>query len=131
MVVKTIQEAVDRARADYKPTLIEAITYRVGAHSSSDDPTRYRSAKELEEWKQYGPLVRMIAHATWRKIWTKKLTDATIKDADATITKIFEACEPFPPPPPETLFHDVYATIPASLQSQKEQHLDYLRGETP
>src|SRR4030095_8218268 len=60
-VVAATREAVERARRGEGPTLIEALTFRMGGHSSSDDPTRYREAEQVAEWERQDPVVRFRA----------------------------------------------------------------------
>ena len=72
---KAVKEAVDRARSGGGPTLVECETYRIGAHSSSDDPTRYRDEKEVDVWKKRDPLDLMRSKLTGWGIWTAKDED--------------------------------------------------------
>src|SRR6185503_15031034 len=65
-VIEATREAVERARRGEGPTLIEAVTFRMGGHSSSDDPTRYRDAGLLAEWERRDPIVRFRAHLSGR-----------------------------------------------------------------
>src|SRR5215469_5301574 len=65
-------EAVERARTRAGPTLIEAETYRIGAHSSSDDPTRYRDPREVEEWKARDPIDQFRARMIQRNLWSEE-----------------------------------------------------------
>src|SRR5260370_14837586 len=69
-------EAVDRARRGQGPTLIEAETYRLGAHSSSDDPTRYRDSREVEQWKARDPIEQFKARMIQRKLWSQESVPA-------------------------------------------------------
>lgn len=128
MVVKAVREAAERARADGGPTLIEALTYRMGAHSSADDPTRYRSEEERREWEALDALARMRLHATWRGIWTDALEEEAWAEAEKTVSQMIAECEPLPPPPVDTLFDDVYERLPAVLRMQKDEYLRFLRA---
>lgn len=126
-VTKTVQEAVDRARAGEGPTLIEALTYRLGAHSSADDPTRYRPEAEEAAWQKLDAMRRIIAHAIWRGIWSEEMTEQTRLAAEEETTRTIAACEKWPPPRTESMFDDVLAVIPDSLQEQKDNYFHYLR----
>ncbi len=126
-VVKTVREAARRARAGEGPTLIEALTYRIGAHSSADDPSRYRSEDETKQWLKVDALARLRAHAKWRGVWTDEIEQEVKEQAEKDITQLIAECERWPPPPVESLFDDVYATIPAHLQEQKDDYLAFLR----
>ncbi len=131
LVVKTIREAVHRAREGRGPTLIEALTYRIGAHSSSDDPSRYRPQKEVDQWKAFDDIERTIRHSTWRGIWSHSMTKETQAKAEEQVTRCIKECETYPPPPLDSLFEDVYEKIPNHLHEQKKMYLDYLakKGE--
>jgi pyruvate dehydrogenase E1 component alpha subunit len=127
MVVKTVREAADRARGGGGPTLIEALTYRMGAHSSSDDPARYRSEEEMRQWEGLDALARLRLHATWRGIWTETLEAEAWADAEQAVSQMISDCERLPPPPVESLFDDVYDRMPAVLRTQKDEYLRFLR----
>ena len=68
-VYRTVKEAVDRARSGHGPTFVECLTYRMGAHSSSDDPTRYRDQGEVDRWKQRDPIDRLRAQLIVQGRW--------------------------------------------------------------
>ena len=96
-----------------------ALTYRIGAHSTSDDPTRYRTDEEVESWKKKDPVDRLARHLrtigaiddAWEKALDAELT-AEIMDA-------IRAVEDLPAPARESLFDDVYAAIPWHLREQR------------
>ncbi len=125
MVVLAARQAVERARSGGGPTLIEALTYRMGAHSSSDDPTRYRSSEEIREWGKVDALARLERHAAWRGIWSEELGREARALAARRIEEAVAACERLPPPPLDSLFEDVYATVPGHLLRQREELLAF------
>ena len=119
-MIKVMKDAATRARSGGGPTFVEAVTYRMGAHSTSDDPTRYRSNDEVAEWAKKDPLDRLRKH-----IVKKGLTDDARDTAlDAALTQeIAEAVttvEAMPPPARASLFEDVYAEMPWNLREQAE-----------
>jgi pyruvate dehydrogenase E1 component alpha subunit/2-oxoisovalerate dehydrogenase E1 component alpha subunit len=120
-------EAVDRARGRGGPTLIEAETYRIGAHSSSDDPTRYRDQREVEEWKARDPVERvrrkLLASNQWNERRDQELKEKILAEVNAAI----EEAEKLPPPAPETLFDDVYAEEPWNLAEERQELLAYIK----
>jgi pyruvate dehydrogenase E1 component alpha subunit len=126
-VFAAAREAVDRARAGGGPTLIEAETYRMGAHSSSDDPTRYRDPKEVEVWKARDPLDRLRARLQSAKIWDEARDETLKKELLDEINRAIAEAEALPPPEPLTLFEDVYAREPWNLAEQREELLRFLR----
>lgn len=117
-VYATAKEAVDRARAGGGPTLIEAETYRMGAHSSSDDPSRYRDPREVEEWKKRDPIDRMFAHLKGEKLWDEARDQALRDSLLAEINEAIKTAEALPDPELKTLFEDVYAEMPWNLREQ-------------
>jgi pyruvate dehydrogenase E1 component subunit alpha len=122
-VYAAVKDAVDRARNGGGPTLIECETYRIGAHSSSDDPTRYRDEKEVEQWKKRDPLDllrgRLQAWGLWSATDEDALRARCLEEVNAAIAE----AEKKPDPPRESLFDDVYATLPWTLREQREQML--------
>ncbi len=115
--------AVDKARGGGGPTLIEAVTYRMGPHSSSDDPTRYRSKDEVAAWQQKDPVERMRKYLELKGLWDAAKEDALRKELDAHITDTIREVEKSPPPALETLFTDVYADLTPVLKEQMEAYL--------
>ncbi len=127
MVVLAVKEAAKRARKGMGPTLIEALTYRMGAHSSSDDPTRYRPETEQQAWGKFDALGRLRSHANWRGIWTEDMEKEAWKESEETVSQMIADCERWPPPPMESLFDDVTQPMSESLRAQKEEYLQFLR----
>lgn len=127
MVVQAVKEAADRARSGGGPTLIEALTYRMGAHSSSDDPTRYRPPEEMRQWETFDPLARLRLHGKWRGIWTEAMQEEALADAEHSVAQLISDCERWPPPPVESLFDDIYERMPEALRTLKEEYLRFLR----
>ncbi len=122
-VYRATQDAVDKARAGGGPTLIEAVTYRIGPHSSSDDPTRYRSKQEVEEWQRLDPLDRFRKYLELKGLWSKAEEDSLRKDLDDLISRTITEVERAPPPPLETVFTDVYEEMPPNLREQLDEFL--------
>jgi len=122
-VYAAVKEAVDRARSGGGPTLVECETYRIGAHSSSDDPTRYRDEKEVELWKKRDPLDllrgRLQAWQLWNALDEDALRAKCLEEVNAAIAE----AEKKPDPPRESLFDDVYAKLPWSLREQRDEML--------
>lgn len=128
MVVWAVRRAAERARGGEGPTLIEALTYRMGAHSSSDDPSRYRPEEEKQQWEKADALARLRLHAQWRGIWTQEVEEEARAEAEQAVAQTIASCERWPPPPVESLFDEVYARLPESLRAQKEDYLRFLRA---
>jgi pyruvate dehydrogenase E1 component alpha subunit/2-oxoisovalerate dehydrogenase E1 component alpha subunit len=116
-----ISDAVARARAGRGPTYIEALTYRIGAHSTSDDPTRYRSQEEVELWMQRDPQARLRRHLVHRGLLDDGADTALEEELNAEIAAAVTAIEALPPPDRDTLFDDVYKELPWNLKEQREE----------
>ena len=111
------REAVDRARRGDGPTLIECVTYRLGMHTTSDDPTKYRSAEEVQAWERKDPLTRFGAYLQKRNLLDPGLEE----EIDAEIGRAVEAFEASGPADPLTMFDHAYATRPAGLEAQRAE----------
>ena len=122
-VIEVTSQAAEKARAGGGPTLIEAVTYRLGPHSSSDDPTRYRPAAELEEWKKRDPVPRFKSYLMGRKLWDEAEDARLQKELDDLISEAIRQAEKVPSPPLESMFTDVYAEMPPNLREQMEQYM--------
>ncbi len=123
-VYAATKEAADRARNGLGPTLVEALTYRIGAHSSSDDPSRYRDETVTSEWKtKRDPIARFRETLKGEGLWSEADERAARTEYESEIAAAVERVEKLPPPEPETLFDDVFAEIPWHLASQKENDL--------
>jgi pyruvate dehydrogenase E1 component alpha subunit len=123
------QEAVTRARAGEGPTLIECVTYRLGVHTTADDPTKYRSEEEVREWERKDPLTRFSAYLKDKDLLDEGL-EQEVDEEIAAAVKRFEACGP---PDPLRMFDHVYAEKPPHLVQQREELAARLRagGEAP
>jgi pyruvate dehydrogenase E1 component alpha subunit len=122
-VYETTRAAVARARRGEGPTFIEAETYRMGAHSSSDDPSRYRDEREVEVWRGRDPIARLKKVLEERAGWTDAEEQALREELLAEVNAALKIAEAQPDPDVETLFEDVYAVRPWHLSEQRERFL--------
>lgn len=117
-VYKAVSEAAERARSGGGPTLIEALTYRLTPHSSSDDPTRYRDEATYQKWLKRDPVEIFRRHLRAKRVvseaWEAK-EQATI---DAEVDVAIKEAEAGQLPAPETMFYDVYENVPDLLRDQ-------------
>ncbi len=118
-VIAATREAVARARRGEGPTLIEAVTFRMGGHSSSDDPTRYREAGLVSTWEARDPLARLRTWLTAEGVVSKADEERWTAEINDEISAAITAAEALPPPPIESLFEDVYAALPRHLAEQQ------------
>ena len=117
-VIATTREAVERARRGEGPTMIEAVTFRMGGHSSSDDPTRYRDANLVGEWERRDPVVRFRGYLRGQDLLTDDDEKRWTDEVNEEISRAIQEAEALPPPPIESLFSDVYATMPRHIEEQ-------------
>jgi len=111
------REAVERARAGDGPTLIECVTYRLGMHTTADDPTKYRSDEEVQAWERKDPLTRFGAYLQKRNL----LAEGLEREVDEEIARAVQAFEATPPPDPLAMFDHVYGEMPPDLKAQREE----------
>jgi 2-oxoisovalerate dehydrogenase E1 component alpha subunit len=130
-VYSAVQEAVTRARAGEGPTLIEAVTFRMGGHSTSDDPTRYIGAEVFKEWEKKDPLKRLRAYLIAEGHLTAESAAAAEAESDARMLAGAAAAEKKPRPGLTTVFTDVYAEMPPHLAAQRDACIQHFttRGE--
>jgi pyruvate dehydrogenase E1 component alpha subunit len=124
-----MSEAAKRARAGDGPTLIEAMTYRMGPHTTSDDPSRYRPAGELDLWAQRDPIVRYRRYLELRGIWSQRLADRVAAKSLRLRTELRDAVVDAPDPPVTDMFDTMYADIPPLISAQRQQLLAELAKE--
>jgi pyruvate dehydrogenase E1 component alpha subunit len=117
-VYSAVKQAVDGARRGEGATLIEALTYRVSAHSSSDDPTRYRDERITEEWKKKDPIERYRRFLAAQGLLDEGADQKLRASIDAEVRAAVEAEEPVGPPPLRSLVEDVFAEVPPFLDEE-------------
>ncbi len=122
------RKALDDARTGQGPTLVEAFTYRMGAHTTSDDPTRYRLAADLEAWKLKDPLERMKSFLFKQQIVDSAFFEGLEVEADALAARLRKGCLEMPDPDPTSIFDEVYDETTPLLQEQKAAFSGYLAG---
>ncbi|KAJ3346346.1 hypothetical protein HDU83_003156 [Entophlyctis luteolus] len=121
-VYNAVKEARRIAIDEHKPVLIEALTYRVGHHSTSDDSSAYRSKKEVSEWiAQDAPIARFRKYLEWNKWWSEEQEQSYRKEARAEVLEAFANAEKLKKPAISNLFTDVYDEIPWNIAEQKEK----------
>lgn len=122
-------DALRRARSGGGPTLIEAVTYRQEAHSTSDDPARYRPAGELETWERYDPIRRMGLFLEQRGLLDDDTRTAIGEAAEGRARQLRDDIVDAPTPDPDEIFVHLYEEIPPPLQRQREQLREELRRD--
>lgn len=118
-VYAVMQEAVERARRGDGPTLIEAYTYRLGAHTTADDPTKYRDEAEVERWRPRDPLLRVQKYLQARDAWTEDWEHELLETCTGKVEQAMNDAEAAPQPPPQDMFRYMFAELPAALREQE------------
>jgi len=135
-VYAVTQWAAERARQSGGPTLIELVTYRAAAHSTSDDPSRYRPKEEWKAWPLGDPIERLKQHLIALGEWSEERHTALEKELEAYVTTCWREAASYgtltegPTLDPATMFEDVYKEMPPHLARQRQQLQD-LVGKQP
>jgi pyruvate dehydrogenase E1 component alpha subunit len=120
--------ALQRAREGQGPTFVEAYTYRMGAHTTTDDPTRYRLSDDVERWKLKDPIGRVEAYLKRNSMADQEFFDAVEAEADDLGHRLREGCKAMPDPQPLSMFDHVYAENTDELVVQREGFAAYLES---
>ncbi|HEX2153422.1 MAG TPA: pyruvate dehydrogenase (acetyl-transferring) E1 component subunit alpha [Acidimicrobiia bacterium] len=126
-VYETVREAADRARTGGGPTLVEAVTYRLGPHTTSDDPTRYRQDAENAEWLRRDPLERLRIYLSERDAWDEEWQAAIESEATSEIERAVELAEGMPPLGPGEILDSMFDNLPPHLERQRAELVESLR----
>lgn len=124
-VYSATKEALIKAKSGGGPTLIECFTYRLGAHTTSDDPTRYRKNAEVEEWIKKDPIKRFQLYIEKKGIWNKSYEEKLLLESSEIVEKGVAEAETFEPNP-ENMFKYVYAEITPELKEQMEEFQNFI-----
>jgi 2-oxoisovalerate dehydrogenase E1 component alpha subunit len=122
------RKAMQAARDGQGPMMIEAFTYRMGAHTTTDDPTRYRLAAELETWKLKDPIERVKAYLIRNELAEESFFTELDAEAAELGARIRKACLEMPDPGPLAIFDNVYAEPNALLEAERDQYAAYLES---
>lgn len=125
---KATQTALERARNGEGPTLIEAYTYRLGAHTTSDDPTKYREDAEVEEWLLKDPIKRFKAYLEDKGILDEEWEEKTKKELEDDVVSVFHSIEGKSDTEVEDIFKYHYETMTPQLEEQLEEYQEFLEG---
>jgi pyruvate dehydrogenase E1 component alpha subunit len=123
-----VGEAAAAARSGGGPTLVEAYTYRLGDHTTSDDAARYRAKNEVVEWEKRDPILRFQTYLKTEGVWDEAYEKEVQDGASETVEKAVAAAEARPPAAVEDLFAYTYAAMPPSLKEQLGELNAFLKG---
>ena len=125
-VLAATRIALYRARRGEGPTFIEAVTYRIGPHTTADDPTRYRSEAEIADWRARDPLTRVLALLEASGVDVDGFEGEVAAEADRAATELRAAVTTIPDPAPLSVFDHVYAEPNSHLDRQRDHYTRYL-----
>lgn len=126
-VYQATSEAVKKAREGEGPAFIEAITYRLGAHTTSDDPKRYRSDEEVQRWQRVEPMIRFRKYLEHRGVWSREYEEDVQSEAREKVEHAVEIAEAHRAEP-ESIFQFVYENLTPELAEQLEEFREFHRG---
>jgi TPP-dependent pyruvate/acetoin dehydrogenase alpha subunit len=115
---------MQRAAAGGGPTLIELITYRMGPHSTSDDPTVYRAKEEVERQGQRDPILKLRRYLERKQAWSGQDEEALVEQTQGELKACIDRAEAKQAPPLASMFEDVFERMPRHLQDQLRECLD-------
>lgn len=126
-VYEVMRQAVERARSGQGPTLIEMLTYRIGAHTTADDPTRYRDPAEVESWRAKDPVMRFQRFLLKQGIITEEQDDAFVREVETELNQAVSEAESMPPSAPDSFFDYTAQDLTPRLQAQREDLVRYAK----
>ena len=125
-VYDVMQKAIERARSGQGPTLVETLTYRIGAHTTADDPTRYRDQLEVESWQAKDPITRFQKFLIGRDLLTEDRAEQTVTELEEEVNEAVMLAEAMQPMAPDSFFDYTMANLPHRLEEQRADLLRYV-----
>ncbi|WP_043499624.1 pyruvate dehydrogenase (acetyl-transferring) E1 component subunit alpha [Georgenia sp. SUBG003] len=120
--------ALERARSGAGPSFVEAVTYRMGAHTTSDDPTRYRDRAEEDVWRAKDPIARLKAHLVAESLADEEFLARVDEEADELAAAVRDHCRTLEAGPPEKLFDHVYTAPHPLVAEERAQMTEFEAG---
>jgi len=131
-VYKASRDAIERARAGGGPSFIEAVTYRLGDHTTADDARRYRDAKEVEAWMVKDPMIRLRKFLNDRGLWDDVKQAALEERGKVIVAEVVKTAETIVAPATDDIFNYTFAEpLPAELVKQRETMRTSSLGQNP
>lgn len=124
---RAIEESIKICKDGEGPVLIEAVTYRKGAHTTSDDPTKYRTKEEEQEWEKTDPLNRLKNYLIERSLWSEEEEQKIVPQYKEEVDRQFIEAENYGPYPKEDIFKYLYADTPDDLIEQEREYDRFLQ----
>jgi pyruvate dehydrogenase E1 component alpha subunit len=126
-MTRALEEATAHAKAGNGPVLIEAMTYRRGAHTTSDDPTKYRTKEEEESFACTDPIDRLRKHLVSENLYDAATEEQLVAEYKKEVDRQFTEAENYQPYPLEDVFKYLYVDMPDDLKKQKVEHEKFLK----
>ena len=120
--------AADHARAGNGPVLIEALTYRIGAHTTSDDPSLYREQKEVDEWAAKDPIDRLKKYLINKKLWSQAKEEKLDEENNKFVQETFAEVEKMGETSVDDVFNYVYSELTQAQEDQLEKYKNFVEG---
>lgn len=125
-VYSATKKARDSAASGGGPVMIEAVTYRMGPHTTVDDPGKYRDEQELEMWRPLDPILRLRRYMEIKGLWNQQQEEKLTRELDEEVEKAVQEAEAIPEPRPEEMFQFTYAQMPPHLREQLQELKKFL-----
>ena len=126
-----MKKAIESAREHHRPVFIEAVTYRLGDHTTADDARRYRDEEEVELWKTRDPLNRMREYLKGKKLWNDSKQAELQERAEKTVAEAVERAETIEAPELSDIFNWTFAEIPEQIAQQRDTMRTSSIGQDP
>lgn len=120
-VHQVVRQAVERARSERRPAVVEALTYRLGDHTTADDAKRYRAEQEVSDWWSRDPIPRLRAYLVDQQLWGKEDEEALARECEMQVGQAVEEYLKTPAAEPTDMFDYLYEKLPESLLSQRDE----------
>ncbi len=130
-VVYCFRRAVEIARSTGRPSFIEAVTYRLGDHTTADDARRYRDQAEVDAWRGRDPIIRIRKHLVEKSLWSDAKEQELLARVEREVAAAVERAETIPAPPRTDFFDSMYAEIPPDLLLQRTTMQTHGIGQDP
>lgn len=130
-MVRVMKDAVKHARENNKPTFIEALTYRLGDHTTADDARRYRDEDELAMWEKRDPMIRLRNYLEQQDLWSQEREEEQLTSAARIVSGVVKNAEEIDAPSATDFFDSMYSELPKQLQKQRQTMRTSSLGQDP